>query len=994
MKNTSAPAAENPKSTAPRGRKKLLLLIPVALAALIVIVLLILPVWVSSSSGRAFIVNKVNRSTNGELAIGNLSMGWFSGISADDLSFSDAAGRMMVSVKRFATSPNYLSFLGGGVELGKTVIEQPRIQITIPETPPDAAAAQDRRETAGPVGLPIRALDLTIKDGSVFVSPAAGYQNVQISNIAAKVDIRPGNARSDFDLAMNVESGGGISELKASGGAAGITEKGWRLADTTGDLNIRLSDLDLGSLQGLLAASGVKIQASGRLSSNITANIDNGQIKGLDISMDGDRLEIGGEALKGDTVRTSKLRVVARLSAQAQRLDIQEAQVITDWLNITAAGSLPTKALSVADLMSPASEYAIRADISCNIAQVFSLMPNLLGMKPGMQLSSGSLRANVDSSVSEGRRIVAGNATISDLKGTVDGQAVALAAPLKIDAKVTSDGRTMLLDRGTVTGSFGEISGTGPFENLAYTARLDLAKLMSEAGQFVDMAGYAIAGNFEGSGTVAVKNGAVATAGRSAMTNLQISVKDRQARLQSLALAHDVRYDAAAKALALNSVTIDGDFGRAAVTGGSVTMGDKAGMNLPVTAQLDLRRLLPFAVAFGGLPEDMDLGGNLVANVSARREGSAWHIAAKDTGITDFVMRYPGQQPLSQKQIRIALDATIDPAQKTIALRQFNIASDIINASGNFEKTAAEPTSTLRGRINATYDLAAVSTLAAPYLPQGLTIRGKRSQDLTLSSTWPTAEPKKMLAAMNARTTFGFDELRYMGMTFGRADLSVNMENGLLSIKPFSVPLNNGRLNFGATADFTRTPTFLVLSSPMAVLEAIHITDEMVGYDKVKRWLEMIPLTSDASRVTGIAGFKCTELRVPLIGAGAEAVVAAGTFDVNDLRTNSGLLRQLSSAIGRDAAAITILPTAFTLRDGVIRYDSLRMIVAGEMVEFRGWVGLNDTMDLSVVTPVRVADSRLTLHIDGSPTRPNLNLGRTIQENVPGLILQEVLRRR
>jgi hypothetical protein len=112
------------------------------------------------------------------------------------------------------------------------------------------------------------------------------------------------------------------------------------------------------------------------------------------------------------------------------------------------------------------------------------------------------------------------------------------------------------------------------------------------------------------------------------------------------------------------------------------------------------------------------------------------------------------------------------------------------------------------------------------------------------------------------------------------------------------------------------------------------------------------------------------------------------------MRTNSQLLGQLSAAIGRDASSITIMPTDFTLRDGVVKYESMKMIVAGEQVDFRGWIGLNDTMDMSVVTPVKVSNDRLSLRIDGPPSKPKLNLGKTMQENLPGLILQEVLKKK
>jgi hypothetical protein len=291
--------------------------------------------------------------------------------------------------------------------------------------------------------------------------------------------------------------------------------------------------------------------------------------------------------------------------------------------------------------------------------------------------------------------------------------------------------------------------------------------------------------------------------------------------------------------------------------------------------------------------------------------------------------------------------------------------------------------------MNAEYDLAALSTIASPYMPQGMTMKGVRKKDATFSSTWPTAEPKKMMANMTAKAGLGFDEVKYMGMTFGKADIAVNIDKGLMDIAPFSVPLNDGTLNFGATADFTKTPTFLVLSKPTAILNNIHITDEMVKFDKVKQYLNMIPVLGGARSISGTASLRCDELKVPMGGAGAEAIVVVGTVDVNDLRANGTLLSGIGTALGRDIAAMTVMPTGFVLRDSVMKYnDAMKVLVAGEIIEFRGWIGLNDKMDMSMTLPIK--GTRVTIQLEGAASKPSFNLGKsvekTILQSLPGIL--------
>jgi hypothetical protein len=993
MQDQSSSTASVEKPRPANRKKKIILTVLLVIICLVVLVIGLVPVWLSSSSGRSFIVNKVNQSGTGKLAIGDLSVGWLSGIDVADVSYSDQAAGMQVSVKRVSTEPHFLALLGGNVELGKTVIDKPVIEVALaPSTPKEpsakaSAAPEAKKESAG--GLPIKMLDLTIKDGSVKVtSTSPGFQTVQLANIAAKVDIRPGDQKSDFNVAMDVESGGGKAGIKAGGSATGITQKSWHLTETTGDLNVQVTSLDLASLKGLLAAGGVQLDTAGTLNANITASVDNGSVKGVDIAVNGENLSVGGAALKGDTVKTSVFKVAGKVTSGKDGLTIQEAAVTADWLDITASGTIPTKAFSSADLLSPSSSYALKANVNCQVAKLLGQMPHMLGLKPGSQITSGRLVAGIDTAVTEGKRFISCDASIEDIQGIMDGKPVALSAPVKLAAKIVSDGKKPILDKGTFSASFGNIDCKGPFDNLDYTARLDLAALQSEAGRFVDLSGYSFAGKFDGTGNVAMNNGMVTATGKYTLANLDASIKGKQAVMQAVAIDHDVRYDSAKKVLSLNSVAVNADFGTLAVQKAQVTMGQTAAMELPVSAKIDFKKLMPLVATFGNLPKGMDLAGKLNAELTASQQGTVWHIVTRDVTVADFVMINPGYAPFVQKQLVAGFDGTVNPADASVSVRRLSLVCDAIKVNGNFDKTAAGTTSSLKGQLNTEYDLAAVSTLASPFVP-GMTMKGSRKEDIVFSSIWPTAQSEKMMANMTAKAGLGFDEIKYMGMTFGKGDIAVTVDKGLLTIAPLSVPLNDGTLNFGATADFTKKPTFLVLSKPTAILNGIHITDEMVKFDKVKQYLNMIPVLGGASSISGTASLKCQEMMVPLGGAGAEAIVVAGTVDVNDLRANGTLLSGIGTALGRDIAAMTVMPTAFTLRDSVLKYnDAMKVLLAGETIEFRGWIGLNDKMDMAMTLPVR--GTRVTVQLEGAASKPSFNLGKsvekTILQSLPGIL--------
>ncbi|UCF42994.1 MAG: hypothetical protein JSV99_10475, partial [Planctomycetota bacterium] len=57
------------------------------------------------------------------------------------------------------------------------------------------------------------------------------------------------------------------------------------------------------------------------------------------------------------------------------------------------------------------------------------------------------------------------------------------------------------------------------------------------------------------------------------------------------------------------------------------------------------------------------------------------------------------------------------------------------------------------------------------------------------------------LAGLNAKGRLGFERAEYMGFDFGRTEVDVQTQNGLLTIAPFSTVVNNGQLNFAGQAD-------------------------------------------------------------------------------------------------------------------------------------------------------------------------------------------------
>ena len=134
-----------------------------------------LPVYLSSDGGKNLILAKVNNLIGGKVDIDSLSMGWFKGVKADKLNFTDSTGRMKLSAKQITARLSYL----------------------------------------------VDRIDLAINDGNLKISaPGANrtIQTLELRDINSKVALRPPGNKSSFNVSMTVAGANEVSDIAAPAG--------------------------------------------------------------------------------------------------------------------------------------------------------------------------------------------------------------------------------------------------------------------------------------------------------------------------------------------------------------------------------------------------------------------------------------------------------------------------------------------------------------------------------------------------------------------------------------------------------------------------------------------------------------------------------------------------------------------------------------------------------------------------------------------------------
>ncbi|UCC21613.1 MAG: hypothetical protein JSW23_07285 [Planctomycetota bacterium] len=976
------------------------------LACVVVLLLLLtffVPWLVSSEAGRKMILAKVNDSVDGEVDFGGLSMGWFTGIRVTDISFKDSTGSISAAVKQVATKPHYGSIVMGRLSFGETVIDEPRVEVDIGGLEPKERGVSGEGERAA-VGLPISRVDLVVNDGGLKVFDKE-VETVGLSRINSKVNLRRPGRRSTFDIDMAVVSGGEEANVAARGGVRpGYNKKGWTLEGTSGDLAIEVNDLEVGSLGPILALLEVEVEGKGRISADINGEIKEGRLESLRAEVKGKDLDVRAAGLMEGRFKTGRLDINAELLRQKQMINIENLDVQADWFDGRAKGTVPTTFGSLSEFLK--SESKLSGNFELDVAQLSQQMPGILRLKEDARVTSGKLTGSIETLTEEGERKIKGQAELAGLGGTVRSKAVALTEPVTARLQIAPDEDGVKFDRLDLSSSFAKINCSGSSQLLKWRGGADLARLQSELGQFADMKGYKVAGEVSGEGEVAMGEDKVIANGSSEIKGLRlISAEGLSASEPMAEVTFSVSSEQAREIVDIDFVEARGSFGRLGVKNASLPLAKETArpMKAPVSAKVDLAKVQMFAVVLGALPKEMQLAGTAESEITISSEKNIYRVATDATKIDNLKVVYPGKEPFEQEQVSVVFDAEVSPVEKSVNVRRFELISPQIKIKkGEFSRVTKEGRTKLAGQVDCEYDWAAVSTVASAFLPKGLKMEGKRKDTVTFSSEYPADSAEQMLANLDTGGKLGFERAEYMGLRFGPTEVDVQVRKGLLKIAPFSAAVNKGEVSFAGEADFKQKPTLLKTPGPIQVVKEVQINDETT-----KRLLMYLnPVFADAVNVSGVANLECERLAIPLAGATKNDIEIVGTVSIEELLLQaSPLLDMVLSVVGTRAGGqvITIRPTKFTVRDGLVKYDDMQMDVGNNPVNFKGVIGLDKSLNMTVTLPytyegrtVRVgqadAGDRVSVPLKGTLNKPELDLGRLLQEQLLERGLRELLK--
>ena len=967
--------------------KKIFLWMLFFLCIFFLILFFAVPVYLSSESGKNLIIGKINSSIDGKVRIENFSMGWFAGLKADKLNFTNSSGTTKLTAEQIAARLSYLALLGGKVEIDEATIAKPNVSVIIKgrQLKGKAETAAGRVETKPAVpAFPINRLDLTINRGNFKISaPDANQimQTLELRDINSKLALRPLGSKSSFDISMAVASANEVSDISAAGEIK-TAEKQWSLAGATGKISVEVNNLELSTLSPLFAALDVNATASGRVKADIDAQMQKGQFENLQGTINAQNLDVSGSFLKGDRLQSSKFQTDVKLNTTEKAINIDRLKIEADGLTADVRGTVPKTLRSFEDFLKADSPDTLQAQFDCDVAKTFKQVKTIAKFKQDFDINYGRLSGDINTEARDGTRTLAGKVKLWALEGKFPVKRIILSKPVEVDAKIVSQKEQTTVEKLNVDSSFVKAVLSGTTDNMNYTADVDLEKLQSDVGQFFEIKPQ-LSGTAQLIGKGSLVKRVFASTGSASLNNVVIKMPDGTVVSEPTANAgFDFQADIDKGQLSAKTADIAAAFGKINLSNLAMPFGEGSEGPLQFNANfaVELEKLMPWVTAFGKTNSGTQYAGFAHGDLALTKTADIIEATTKQTSIENLKIISPGKEPFVQPNMTISFAGRFDTAKKIYDIPTLNITSPQVKISGSLSNADLGTKTKTEGNFKADYDLAAASSIVSPFLPQGLSATGKRSDTLWFSSVYPKNAPEQFKANLNAKTTFGFDNAKYMGLNLGKSEFDVKIDNGLMTIAPFTTTVNNGKLNFAAAANLTGKPAVLQTPGAMKVLDKIQINQQTS--DTLLRYMN--PLFADATDITGILNFDCEKLAVPLEKGYKNAIAVTGTMSIENMHLGaSSLLGQIIQLTGVSSdPTITVLPSRFVLADGILQYDNMQMNFNDKAVNFSGKIGLDKSMQMNVTLPWTRSGQRIMLPLKGTVDKPQIDVGKLVEDQL------------
>jgi len=978
---TNTTSSKGTKPSKPRKKRRwwlrILIGVPVLLIALVALLPTLLSIGVAQRTAVRMIVND---NIRGQVAIDDLSLGWFSSVKITGVHVTDNLHPETLTIGSIEWDKGLLGALlalrsGEGMNLGTIWIdgidgviyfnedgsnslqnaflprEQPPATPSQPPTKPAPTAEPPSTpppaQTNAPVPVAageekpfaVQAM-LTVKNSRVSLVQFDG-RKVNVTDLNTVVDV---NYPQGVTLThTSTHDGGGklLAEIKLQNLSA---TSGSVLDALTGTVKVHTEPaIDLAPAVTFFAPPGTKGQGSLTLDINSVFNpgTASGQyvISVQDLSLADDNIEVKSVTQKFYGIVGYKDRIV-----NGEIQSSGSIGTLSSLLTYNTAGpaALPE---NLADLLMQGKSFtAPDASLMMNgqldLGALARALPGVVKLQEGVEIENGTLALDNIKAQGGGTPATDGKVTLT-VAINRDGTTTPIQ-PVVLNWNVRTDEQGQLnINHTEVSSSFATAGVSGTANDLSGRFDADLTLLRQEVAKLVDLQDLELGGKVSG--------------------ELAVQTDRADAKLRQLALSVDA----------------------ASVVVGSRAEAEASQAGEPKTGEAEndgLTRIdaaLEWAAALRYDEQKLDLNG-------------AMSVGRLRLNGVNFLGDDKSPQP---HPAELTHDITLDNREQRLDVRTFAFASavlEIADFKGSVTQLDGDKVLNFTGSYGADWkELTALVERFKPGAMEGIVMRASSAGPIAV--TGPVGAPTITPLAGSTRVGWGKDS-RVYGIDFGDAKLEPQIAGGVFALPLAEIPANDGTLRLMSNVHLTGDEPVLKIPGQLHMMDQIAINADMGKYLLSRA----VPLLAETTKLEGRVSLTVRDIDLPLGESMMQSGSGGGRLDLSAITLSpAGEIARLLTLVGLDASKsypVTIGAVDFQLQKGALVYEHMTITVAGVEFRVRGQVRFDDGVDLIVSVPVKrelfealgikaatVAKIPEGLYVDvplvGTRTQPKLDLG-------------------
>lgn len=937
-------------------------------------------------------LNSALMDFNGSVTIGSASLGWFSPVELRDVVVKDDSGREMASIPKVTTSKSLFQLAVGRSDLGMVMLEKAAVEIICENN----------------------VTNLETSLSKIFAKP--GVPNAKVPTVKLKADhasltIKEPATRKEWNFAIacgefEIDD---VFKVKLQIDAPNLLDCelsiGTRIVATG---NATAFPIDVAT--PFLKRFEPELDLQGKLSGQVSTDQTERSIR-IGGAFTIDQFKAGCHFFGNEQVSLEKLDIPFEVSFDGSRIDVHKARLSCSLGSATFVG--------VFDSAKPFEQLVhqpgVQASLHVELAKVAKVLPRLLNLRPGTDLSAGTFEAHLASTPAGNGAVWSGQCKATALEGAREGKPLSWEQPIvatfsgQFDDRFRPDFESL-----RVASDFASINARGKLENFNADADVSLDILARHLAEFVDLDGTVLkgtaklkvesppqAGDWKAIGSLnmkqlAAENRAFRFAGEGTLNWNLIRVENvfqaeitngvfSNIRFRGIGVDVDeptfeipptkISYDSAKNKITVPLLQFRSQTLAAAIS--NLTFENEA-----VSFQAAINANLARVQKSFAIPGDPIRGTLRSGTIDVSMVNGEYLINAK-LPIDNFQYGSGPNPVWSEPKLTASVIATHMPQTDLVNFEEISLVRPdgiALLAKGSASDFHIKPRINLSGLLK--YDLAAFEPQFKEHLGKSFKAAGKDNRPFHLKGTLDD------LSLLVGDATLGWQSISAYGFDIGKSQLDAKLEGGNLMTNTIEATFaTTGKVKLQPTICL-QSKTYDLVFAKGRLIEKATITPaacaDAIGF--------ALPAIAKSTQAEGTFSFDLDDHHIPLMDI--KSTRMNGKLTLHNVNVIAGpVISEIAALFGQQQPKLALMReqvVAVRVDKGLVYHENLNCTFNKFDISTSGSVSFEGALNLIVTVPIpenaiapllknapairdAIAKKRFTIPITGTLAQPRLD---------------------